>query len=169
MVSGLVFNSLDRELILQREKIRQLTAQYNRAPSRGNFKKMASCFLRFGEQCRIEAGIHLDYGSQLSLGDRVYINAHCVFLDAAEIAIGDDVMIGPACQFYTVEHPLTVKERLAGTQLARSIVVGRAAWIGGGAIIMPGVTIGEEAVVGAGSVVTKDVPDGAVVKGNPAR
>jgi len=168
MVEGQRFNSLVPDLKAQRELIRQRTAQFNRSPSKGHLKQMFDQFESVGEHCNIEGGIHIDYGTQMSLGRCVYINAHCVFLDSASIRIEDEVLIGPAAQFYTVQHPLDPEERASGVLWAEAIHIQKRAWIGGGAIILPGVTVGEGAVVAAGSVVTRDVLAGPLVKGNPA-
>ncbi len=169
MIRGLEFNPLTPELNAQRQFIRQRVAQFNRAPNRGNLKQVFDLFSSVGESCFIEGGVHIDYGSQITLGDRVYINAHCVFLDAAPISIAEDVLIGPAVQFYTAEHPKEVQKRNAGIMIAKPIVIGGGAWIGGGAILLSGITIGERAIVAAGAVVTKDVPADCLVMGNPAR
>lgn len=163
------FNPFDSELVAQRTLIRQRTAQFNRAPSKGNLKQVFEQFGAVGEQCFIEAGVHIDYGVHIQFGKQVYVNAQCIFLDAATITLGDNVLLGPAVQLVTVQHPLDAQERLKGIEWAEPIVIGDNAWIGAGAIILPGVTIGENAVVGAGSVVTKDVAENRVVKGIPAR
>ncbi|MNH38582.1 Maltose O-acetyltransferase [compost metagenome] len=97
------------------------------------------------------------------------MNFNCVILDVLPVHIGDDCQIGPAVQIYTADHPLDPELRRTGLESGRPVTLGNNVWIGGGAIILPGVTIGSNAVVGAGSVVTRDVPAGAVVVGNPAR
>ncbi|WP_411744448.1 sugar O-acetyltransferase [Reinekea sp.] len=166
---GEKFNPFDSELVAQRALIRQRTAQFNRSPSKGNLKLVFEQFGSVGEQCFIEAGVHIDYGVHIHFGKHVYVNAHCIFLDAATITLGNNVLLGPGVQLVTVQHPLDSQERLKGIEWAEPIVIGDNAWLGAGAIILPGVTVGENAVVGAGSVVTKDVPDNKIVKGNPAR
>ena len=168
MIHGEPFSALAADIRQQKQRIRDLTAQFNRAPGKGNLRKLLQGCARTGEQCRIEAGVHIDLGAQLYLGDRVYINAHCVLLDAAPLHIEDDVLLGPAVQVYTLYHPQDAWQRCQGIQQAKSVRIKAQAWIGGGAIILPGVTVGRGAVVGAGSVVTKDVADFACVKGNPA-
>lgn len=168
MVRGEPYCSLAPDLLQQRELIRQRSAQFNRAPSKGHLKRLFEQFESVGEQCFIEAGLFVDYGSQMTLGRAVYINAHCVFLDSAPIRIDDEVLIGPAAQFYTAQHALDAEARAKGLMWAEPIHIKTRAWIGGGAIILPGITIGVGAVVAAGSVVTRDVADGALVKGNPA-
>ncbi|KAJ2355183.1 hypothetical protein IWW50_003465 [Coemansia erecta] len=117
----------------------------------------------------IESPAHFDYGCNTHVGKRFYMNFMCVILDCARVDIGDDVLFGPAVQLYTAEHPIDPATRLTGVESARPVKIGNNVWVGGGAIILPGVTIGNNVTVGAGSVVTKDVPDNVVVVGNPAR
>jgi len=169
MVNGEKFEAFDPLLNAQKQRARQCLADFNRAPSKGNLKKVFAQFRSVGRHCQIEAGLHVDLACQIRLGDDVYINAHCVLLDAAEISIGNQVLIGPGVHIYTVHHPMDPVERAKGIMWAEPVTIGDNAWIGGGSIILPGVTIGARAVVGAGSVVTRDVAADAVVKGNPAR
>ena len=113
--------------------------------------------------------LRCDYGQNVHLGERVFVNFGAVLLDTRAIAIGDEVLLGPAVQLLTADHPLDADLRRAGWESGRPIAIGAGAWLGAAAIVLPGVTIGENAVIGAGSVVTRDVPAGAVVAGNPAR
>nr|WP_199914775.1 sugar O-acetyltransferase [Pseudovibrio sp. Alg231-02] len=117
----------------------------------------------------IEAPFHCAYGINIHLGERVFLNTGCTILDTAPVRIGDQTMLGPNVQIYCAQHHKDAEKRCAGLEIAKPVTIGKRAWIGGAAIIMPGVTIGDEAIVGAGSVVTKDVPAGATVVGNPAR
>ena len=110
-----------------------------------------------------------DYGYNIRLGRNVFINYHCILLDCAPIDIGNDVQIGPAVQLYTAQHPLEANVRRSGLESARPIRIGNDVWIGGGAVVLPGVTIGDRSVVGAGSVVVRSVPADCVAVGNPAR
>ena len=112
---------------------------------------------------------HCDFGFNISVGDNVFLNFDCVLLDVVEITIGAGTLIGPAVQIYTADHPRDPALRRAGLESGVPVRIGANVWIGGGAIILPGVTIGDDAIIGAGSVVTRDVPDGATVAGNPAR
>jgi maltose O-acetyltransferase len=126
-------------------------------------------FGRLADDAIIEAPFHCDYGFNISVGAHFYANLNCLFLDCAPIEIGDQVLLGPGVHLYTATHPLSSAERRKGLELAKPITVGDDAWLGGGAIVLPGLTIGDRAVVGAGSVVTRDVPAGERVAGNPAR
>jgi len=112
---------------------------------------------------------HCDYGFNIRIGANAFLNFNCVILDVVEVTIGEGTQIGPAVQIYTADHPRDLERRRAGLEFGRPVRIGRHVWIGGGAIILPGVTIGDDAAVGAGSVVTRDIPAGATAVGNPAR
>ena len=117
----------------------------------------------------VEAPFFCDYGTQICLGARVFINTGCVFLDAASIVLDDDVQLGPCVQLLTSDHPRDAVERAGGLELARPISIGARAWLGGGTIVLPGVHIGRDAIIGAGSVVTRSVEPGVAAVGNPCR
>lgn len=159
MCSGQPFNSLDVELRLLREKARLACGKYNAHPSKGNFKHISRLFKSF-KTAVIEPGFQCDYGGQISLGDNFYANFNCVMLDSAAITIGNDVMLGPGVHIYTVDHPREAQARRAGGCIAKPVTIRDGVWVGGGAKILPGVTIGENAIIGANSVVTKDVKAG---------
>jgi maltose O-acetyltransferase len=110
-----------------------------------------------------------DYGYQIHVGARTFINYGVVLLDVGTITIGEDVQVGPNVQFLTPTHPLDPETRRAKWEAAKPITIGNNVWLGGGVIILPGVSIGENTVVGAGAVVTKDLPANVVAVGNPAR
>jgi maltose O-acetyltransferase len=122
-----------------------------------------------GEGAVIRPPFHCDYGFNISLGAGVFLNFNCVILDVVEVTIGDKTQIGPGVQILTADHPRDAAGRASGLEFGRPIHIGRNVWIGGGGIILPGVTIGDDALIGAGSVVTRDVPAGATAFGNPAR
>jgi maltose O-acetyltransferase len=122
-----------------------------------------------GEGTEVRPPFFCDYGFNIRLGAGVFLNFNCVILDVAEVTIGDGTLIGPAVQIYAADHPRDPAQRRAGLELGRPVQIGQNVWIGGGAIILPGVSIGDDAVLGAGSVVRRDVPRGATVLGNPAR
>src|SRR5690606_4170227 len=122
-----------------------------------------------GQGVEVRPPFHCDYGFNIRLGEGVFLNFNCVILDVVEVRIGDGTQIGPAVQILTADHPRDGAERASGIEWGKPIRIGRNVWIGGGAVILPGVTIGDDAVIGAACVVTKDVPPGATVVGNPAR
>jgi maltose O-acetyltransferase len=122
-----------------------------------------------GEGAMLRQPFYCDYGFNIRLGARVFLNYNCVILDTAPVTIGDDTRIGPAVQIYTADHPRDPAVRRSGLEQGVAVSIGNNVWIGGGAIVLPGVSIGDDAIVGAGSVVTRDVPAGATVAGNPAR
>ena len=131
--------------------------------------ELAALFARFGTGCFIEAPFHCSYGRNLHLGDNVYLNAGCVVLDSGAVRIGDGSMLGPGVHIYCADHHRDVEQRSAGIERALPVTIGADVWIGGGAQIMPGVTVGDGAIIAAGSVVTRDVAPGARVAGVPAR
>jgi maltose O-acetyltransferase len=110
-----------------------------------------------------------DCGSNIELGRNVYFNFNCVILDVAKVSIGSNVLFGPAVQIYTASHPMDAAERRSGVECGKPIRIGNVVWVGGGAIVCPGVSIGVGAVIGAGSVVIKDIPPGVFAAGNPCR
>ena len=129
---------------------------------------MRELFTRVGDSVWLELPFRCDYGTNIHLGDKVYFNFDCVILDVREVRIGDHVFIAPGVHIYTATHPL--KAELRRTQeFGKPVTIGSDVWIGGKAIICPGVSVGDRSVIGAGSVVTKDVPPGVVVAGNPAK
>lgn len=149
--------------------MQEICRQFERSPSHGNLKRLKNALSACGEEVFIEAGFYCDYGEHIELGQRVYINARCTFLDAGKIRIGDDCLIGPNVQILAVSHDLDPEARLNKASYAVDTRLGRNVWVGAGAIILPGVDIGDNAIIGAGSVVTKDVPTDTRVAGNPAK
>ncbi|MDF0668308.1 MAG: sugar O-acetyltransferase [Nitrospira sp.] len=172
MLSGKLYRSVDSELVADTERVQRLLTQYNATPSEATEARMA--LLRqicgsVGDGAVIRPLFFCDYGYNIRLGRNAFINFNCVFLDCASIEIGDNLQMGPAVQLYTAAHPLEAEVRRSGLEYARPIRIGNDVWIGGGAIVLPGVTIGDRSVIGAGSVVVRDVPSAKVVAGNPAR
>ena len=123
----------------------------------------------FGDESNIRPPFSCEYGFQLHVGARTFVNFGLVCLDVARVTIGDDVQIGPGVQLLTPTHPLEPGPRRDKWESAEPITIGDNAWLGGGVLVCPGVTIGRDAVVGAGSVVTRDLPSGVLAVGNPAR
>jgi maltose O-acetyltransferase len=166
MVAGELYDALDPELVEARERARLLLARYN---ATGDREALTALFGRLADDGVVEPPFHCDYGFNISVGVRFYANVNCVFLDCAPIEIGDHVLLGPGVHLYTATHPPDSADRREGLELARPIAVGDDAWLGGGAIVLPGVSIGARTAIGAGSVVTRDVPADERVAGNPAR
>ena len=166
MLAGELYDATDPELAAERERARELLQRFD---LERDAALLGTLFGRLGKGAFVEAPFHCDYGWNIALGERVYANAFCVFLDCATIEIGDRVLLGPAVHLYTATHPLDLAKRQEGLEYARPIAIGDDAWLGGGSIVLPGVSVGEAAVVGAGSVVSRDVPPGVTVAGNPAR
>lgn len=172
MLLGELYDPNDPELVLARQQARNAIADFNRTRSEEAEKRqlmLAQLLHAVGTNVYIEPPFFCDYGSNIRLGDNVYLNFNCVILDPARITIGDNVMIAPNVQIYTATHPIDHQERNAGLELAKEITVGSDVWIGGGSILCPGVTVGARSVIGAGSVVTRDIPDDVVAVGNPCR
>ena len=153
-------------------KCADLCHKYNRTrPSskRRREKLIRRLFKSVGKNPYIEPNIFCGFGTNITAGDNLFVNNDCVFVDPGEIIMGDNVMIGPQCGFYTANHPLDVEKRIAGFETAHPIVIGDNVWLGGGVKVLPGVTIGKNSVIGAGSVVTRDVPENCLAYGNPCK
>ncbi|MGW4031015.1 sugar O-acetyltransferase [Streptomyces sp. NPDC004838] len=172
MLAGKWYIPDDPELAADTVRRFELCAAYNGnggAPIEERAAILAELLGAVGEAVRIRPPFQCDYGSQISIGDRVFVNFNAVFADAAPIRIGSDVQIGPNVQLLTPTHELDSERRRAGWEKGEPITIGDNVWLGGGVIVCPGVTIGENTVVGAGAVVTKDLPAGVLAVGNPAR
>ena len=172
MLAGEPYRAGDPELAALRLQARNTAYAANMLPPSERERRMAlwrSLFGAMGQDCAILPPFLCDYGCNIHVGSRLFMNFGCIVLDCAEVRIGDDVQIATAVQIITATHPLDAAERTSGWETARPVRIGHRAWIGSGAILLAGVTVGDDAVVGAGAVVTRDVPPGAVVAGNPAR
>jgi len=172
MLAGELYFANDPELVAERRRAQQFLAQYNAAGPDDQASRptlLRQLFGAVGEGADIQPRFHCDYGYTIRIGRNAFINYNCVFLDCAPIDIGDDLQMGPAVQLYTAYHPLDRQTRAAGLEYARPIRIGDGVWIGGGAIILAGVTIGDGCVIGAGSVVTRDLAPNTLAVGNPAR
>ncbi|WP_027258603.1 MULTISPECIES: sugar O-acetyltransferase [Leisingera] len=172
MLAGDWYCCQDSELGALRYQARTAVHQHNTAPldPAAQFSPaLAKLFAGHGANCLIEAPFHCAYGINITLGHNVYLNAGCTILDTAAVTIGDGTMLGPNVQIYCAQHHMDRALRAQGLEIARPVTLGTDVWIGGGAILLPGVTIGDGAIVGAGAVVTRDVAAGETVTGNPAR
>lgn len=172
MLAGELHDPHVDELTLLRKQARELTRRLNATGVDEELERarlIQALLGSVGQDTWIEPPFFCDYGFNITVGDRVFFNFNCVVLDSGLVRIGDNVQIGPAVQLYTVNHPLNAAERRARLEFARPIEIGSDAWIGGGAVLCPGVRIGERAVIGAGSVVTRDIPADVLAVGNPCR
>lgn len=172
MLAGDLYTPADAEIqadqLAASVWMQRFNAALGASPDRWN-ALLKERFAAVGEGAIIRPPFHCDYGYNISLGPGVFLNFNCVILDVVQVTIGQGTQIGPAVQIYTADHPHDPAQRRAMLEFGRPVHIGRQVWIGGGAIILPGVTIGDDAIIGAGSVVTRDVPAGAKVMGNPAR
>jgi maltose O-acetyltransferase len=171
MLAGELYRT-DAALAAEQRARRTLVDAYNAIPAERTEERrtaMLGLFGRVGEGAVVRSPVHVDYGFNIRLGDHSFLNFGCVLLDVAVIEIGDKTQIGPNVQILTADHPRDPRERESGLESGIPVKIGRNVWIGGGAIILPGVTVGDDAIIGAGAVVTRNVPDGATVAGNPAR
>ncbi len=172
MLAGDLYLADDPELAAMSLRARRLQDRFNRSDAEASDERweiLVDLLGSIGAGTEIRPPFACDYGSHIHLGERVFANFGLVALDVAPITIGDDVQIGPNVQLLTPTHPLDPELRRAKWEAAEPIEIGTNAWLGGGAIVLAGVTVGEDSVVGAGAVVTKDVPPGSVAVGNPAR
>ena len=172
MLAGEPYLASDPELVQERARARRLAGRYNR--TRQEDADQRAALLRellghLGENALIEPPFYCDYGRNIYLGSGTFFNFNCVILDCASIHIGENVQCGPSVHIYAAYHPTDAVLRVAGPELAAPVRIGDNVWIGGGAIICPGVTIGDNTTIGAGSVVVKDVPANVIAAGNPCR
>ncbi|WP_145523148.1 sugar O-acetyltransferase [Virgibacillus sp. SK37] len=172
MIAGEIYDPADPILVKDREEARRKVRIYNQSLESEEEKRMEllkELLGSTGESLYMEPNIRFDYGYNTYVGENFYANFDCTILDVSEVRIGDNCMLGPSVQIYTATHPLHPTERNSGIEYAKPITIGNNVWIGGSAVICPGVTIGNNVVVAAGAVVTKNVPDSVVVGGNPAK
>jgi len=181
MLAGELYDAGDDELITRWHLAKQLAQEYNSADSknRDHLNAILDKLLGSrGDNVWITAPFFVDYGENIYLGQNCEINMNCVFLDCNRITIGDNTGIGPNVQIYAVTHPVKPQERLSVADgkafsfwktYSAPVTIGSNVWIGGGAIILPGVSIGNNTVVAAGSVVTKSLPANVLAAGNPCR
>ena len=172
MLAGELYRAVDPELAADSRRADALLRAYNATGADDADRRAAllnDLLGGVGEGTAIRPPFYCDYGYNIRLGRGVFLNFGCVFLDVAGIEVGNLCQIGPAVQVYAADHPRDPELRRAGWENGRPVRIGGNVWIGGGAVILPGVTVGDDAVIGAGSVVARDVPAGATVAGNPAR
>lgn len=172
MLSGDLYDPLDKELTELRLKARLLIKELNES-SEDESEKRKSILKQLipdsGESLWLQPPFFCDYGINMKIGEKVFFNFNCIVLDVAMVTIGSRTLFGPNVQVYTATHPLNHKERASGLELGKAIIIGEDVWIGGSAVICPGVNIGDRSVIGAGSVVTRDIPADVFAAGNPCR
>lgn len=182
MLAGFLYDCGDKELLSQWHRAKDLIRDYNRTDSANTAEKeriLNELLGGRGKNLWITAPFYVDYGNNIYFGDNCEVNMNCTFLDDNKIVIGHNALIAPNVQIYTAFHPTNALERFGNpredgsfafckTQTA-PVAIGDNVWIGGGVIIMPGITIGNNVVIGAGSVVTKNIPDNTIAFGNPCR
>ncbi len=172
MLAGELYVANDPELHAAHLRAQALLAKFNATPADAGDERRAlltELFARFGEGTVLKPTLRCDYGFNIAIGERTFINFDCILLDCNRITIGDEVQFAPGVHIYTATHPVDAKQRRSGVEYALPVTIGDGAWLGGGAMVCPGVTIGENTVVGAGSVVTRDLPANVVAVGNPCR
>ncbi|SEH95639.1 maltose O-acetyltransferase [Halobacillus karajensis] len=172
MLAGEWYQSRDEELIVERSRARQLMNSLNQTKdTEEHYRKQLidDLFGTIEGEIGLEPPFYCDYGYNIHVGDGFFANYNCAFLDVCEIRFGRRVLVGPNVQIYTATHPMNREMRASGLEAGRPISIGDDVWIGGSAVINPGVTIGDNVVVGAGAVVTKDIPSNVFVGGNPAK
>ena len=172
MLKGGAYIASDPELVKDRQQARILTRLYNQTIETDDYTKseiLRKLLGSTGENVYIEPSFKCDYGYNIHLGENFYANFDCIMLDVCEIKIGKNAMLAPNVQIYTAYHPIDPKLRISGIEYGSPVTIGDNVWIGGGAIINPGVNIGDNVVIGSGSVVTKDIPSNCVAVGNPCK
>lgn len=172
MLSGELYLASDPELVAGRLVARKLTRTYNattEAEPGGRIAILRELLGNLGPGAEIEPPFYCDYGYNIHIGSCFYANFGCVILDCNNVTIGDNVLFGPYVQVYTAYHPVDPSIRKSRREMAAPVTIGSNVWVGGGSIILHGVSIGDNSTIAAGSVVTKDVPANVVVAGNPCK
>jgi maltose O-acetyltransferase len=182
MLRGEEYDTRDPALLAAAHRARALLAEFAATSSTdldGRRAILGRLLGEVGEDVWIEPPFFCDYGENVYVGDRTFVNVNCVFLDSAEIRIGENGLLAPGVQLLTATHPLRAADRIVSVEervgrspyrtFARPITIGDNVWIGAGTLVLPGVTIGDDVTIGAGSLVTSDIPSGALAFGHPAR
>ena len=172
MLAGELYNALDKELVQERIQARLFLKELNDSrEDEGRKRKdiLKKLIPNKGKNVYVQPPFYCDYGYNMELGSNIYFNFNCVVLDVAQVKIGSRTMFGPNVQLYTATHPMNAKERASLLESAKPISIGEDVWIGGNAVVNPGVSIGDRTVIGAGSIVTKDLPSDVFAAGNPCK
>jgi maltose O-acetyltransferase len=172
MLAGKPYRAFGEELLAERQAAKELLFEFNTLhPSKTERRNkiIQRLFGKTGKNFVIEPPFHCDYGYNISVGENFYANYNCTIIDCAKVTIGDNVFMAPNVSLFTAGHPVHPYLRNAQLEYAIPISIGNNVWLGGGAIVNPGVTIGDNTVIGSGSVVTKDIPANVIAVGNPCR
>jgi len=170
MIGGELYRADEPDLVAARLECQDLVRAFNAATEdRQRDRLLRELLGEVGERVSVQPPFACDYGWNITLADGVFVNYGAVVLDCAPVVVGAATQIGPGVQLLAADHPREPEARRAGLELARPVHIGENVWLGGAAIVCPGVTIGDDSVIGAGSVVTRDVPPGVVAAGNPCR
>ena len=172
MISGRLYCAQDEPLRREHASALRLTRLFNRTTEEESARRgelLRELFASVGKNVTIEPTFRCDYGRNIHIGDNFFANFDCIILDVCTVTIGSDVLFGPRVCLYTAAHPLDAEVRRSGLESGQPIHIGDTVWIGGNAVINPGVSIGARSIIGSGSVVTKDIPPDVVAAGNPCR
>lgn len=172
MLDGELYLATDEELVRMQTKASQLLYNFNFSqPHQIDWRKeiILTLFGKIGSNFVIRPPFYCDYGCHIVAGDNLYINYDCTILDCNKVYLGNNVLLAPKVQIYTAYHPNDPLVRLTGQELAAPVTIGDNVWLGGGAIVCPGISIGSNVTIGAGSIVTQNIPDNVVAFGNPCR
>ena len=172
MLAGELYLAMDPELAEERTRTRLLLLELNQGREDEPEKRadiLKQLIPNAGTDLWLQPPFYCDYGSNIIVGDRVFFNFNCVVLDVTYVRIGSRTLFGPNVQIYTATHPIDPVTRASGVEFAKPITIGEDVWVGGSAIINPGVRIGDRTIIGAGSVVTKDIPADVFAAGNPCK
>jgi maltose O-acetyltransferase len=171
MVAGELYDPMDAELVTARTRARNLCQLLNASAEADTGTRrqiLEELFGAGGDSVLMQPPLFCDYGANIELGERVFFNFNCIILDVCPVRIGSFTLFGPSVQILTPMHPWNAEARRK-KEFGKPVEIGSDVWVGGGAIILPGVRIGARAVIGAGSVVSRDIPDGTFAAGNPCR
>lgn len=172
MIAGELYDATDSQLTEEREYARKMVRMYNQTTeNEGDLRTqmLKKLFGSTGNSLSMEPNVRFDYGYNIHVGENFYANFDCTILDVCEVHIGDNCLLAPGVHIYTATHPINPFVRIAGPEYGKPVTIGNNVWIGGRAVINPGVTIGDNVIIASGAVVTKSIPANTIVGGNPAR